>query len=127
MGQIVEDISIPGSTLAQLENSLLNDKGRQEAIQSERCNRLRERLNGLRSRLDQSYVDKLDGKITEDLWIRKSDEWRAEEQRICVEMVALEQLKPGEMLDGVRILELAHKAHFYILSKLQRNKPNCSE
>lgn len=117
LGRIVEDIFIPGSILAQLENSLLNDKGREEAIQGERRTRLRDRLSSVRSRLDQSYTDKLDGKITEGFWTRKSDEWCAEEQRICSEMVALEQTKPERMLDGVRILELAHKAHSLYLKQ----------
>ncbi len=92
LGQIVKDIFIPGSVLAQLENSLLNDRGRQEAIKGEQSNRLRGRLNSVRGRLDQSYIDKLDGKISEDFWARKSDEWRAEEQRICAELLALEQV-----------------------------------
>ncbi len=117
LAKIVEDISIPGSVLAQLEKSLVDDKGRQEAIQSEQRNRLRDRLNALRSRLDQSYIDKLDGKITDDFWARKSEEWRTEEQRICGELVSLEQPKPDKLLDGVRILELAHKAHFLYLKQ----------
>jgi len=117
LGQIVKDIFIPGSVLAQLENSLLNDKGRQEAIKDEQRNRLRGRLTSVRSRLDQSYMDKLDDKISEDFWTRKTDEWRAEEQRICAEMLALEQIKPERMLGGARILALAHKAHFLYLKQ----------
>jgi site-specific DNA recombinase len=103
--------------LTQRENSLLNDRGRQEAIQAEQRNRLRNRLNSVRSRLDQSYVDKLDGRISEDFWTRKSDEWRMEGQRICAELRALELVKPERMLDGARILELAHKAHFLYLKQ----------
>jgi hypothetical protein len=117
LGQIVKDIFIPGTVLAQLEDFLVNDRDRQELMLSEQRNRVRGRLNALRSRLDQSYVDKLDGKITEDLWTRKSDEWRAEEQRLCAEFVGLEQAKPGKFLDGIRILELAHKAHFLYLKQ----------
>jgi hypothetical protein len=60
---------------------------------------------------------KLDGKISEDLWARKSDEWRTEEQRICADLLALERVKPERMLDGARNLELAHKAHFLYLKQ----------
>jgi hypothetical protein len=62
-------------------------------------------------------MDKLDGKISEGSWTRKSDEWRAEEQRTCAEMLALEQIKPERLLDNARILELAHKAHFLSLKQ----------
>jgi site-specific DNA recombinase len=111
LGKIMKDIFIPGSVLAQLESSLLNDQSRQETIQCEQRNRLQNRLSALRSRLDQSYLDKLDGKISEDFWARKSEEWRAEEQRICAEMISWERPKQDVLLDGARILELAHKAH----------------
>ena len=36
----------------------------------------------MRHRLDQAYLDKLDGKISEEFWMRKSAEWFAEEQQI---------------------------------------------
>ena len=62
-------------------------------------------------------MDKLDGKISEDFWTRKSDEWRTEEQRLGAELLALEQVKPERMLDGAGILELAHKAHFLYLKQ----------
>jgi site-specific DNA recombinase len=117
LGQIVKDIFIPGSVLAQLENSLLKDKGSQEATQNEQRSRLRERINRVRNRLDQAYVDKLDGRIDDDLWARKSDEWHSEEQRLCAEIMSLEEVKPEKLLDGVRILELAHKAHFLYLKQ----------
>jgi site-specific DNA recombinase len=117
LGQIVKDIFIPGSVLIQLETFLLNDHGRQQADQSEQRNRVQDRLSAVRSRLDQSYVDKLDGKITEDLWTRKSEEWRAEERRLCAELVSLEHPKTERLLEGVRILELAHKAHFLYLKQ----------
>jgi hypothetical protein len=55
--QLVKDIFIPGPVLAQLENSLLNDKGRQEAVRNEQRSRLRERLGSVRNRLDQVYLD----------------------------------------------------------------------
>jgi hypothetical protein len=117
LGQIVKDIFIPGSVLAQLENSLLNDKGREEAAQNEQRTRLRERLSSVRNRLDQAYVDKLDGRISDDFWTRKIDEWRSEERRLCGEMLSLEEVKPEKRLDGVRILELAHRAHFLYLKQ----------
>ena len=117
LGQLMKDIFIPGPVLTRLEDSLLNDKGRQEAVRNQQRGRLRERLGSLRSRLDQAYLDKLDGKISEDFWTRKSDEWRSEEQRLCAEMHSLEEVKPERLLDGVRILELAHKAHFLYLKQ----------
>jgi site-specific DNA recombinase len=62
-------------------------------------------------RLDQAYQDKLDGKIGEELWDRKSAEWQSEEQQIFSSIQSLKAEKPGRLLDAARILELANKAH----------------
>ncbi|MHB8485573.1 MAG: recombinase zinc ribbon domain-containing protein [Candidatus Acidiferrales bacterium] len=61
----LRDIHIPDNVLLQLEKSLLTDKGREEAIRKEQGERWQRRLTALRHRLDQAYLDKLDGKITE--------------------------------------------------------------
>lgn len=48
----------------------------------------------MRHRIDQAYMDKLDGKISEDFWTRKSTEWLAEEQQISLAMKGFEDVKP---------------------------------
>ena len=98
--------------MSQLEKSLLSDKRRDEAIQKQQAERLRQRLSAVRHRLDQAYVDKLDGKISEEFWTRKSTEWISEEQQILLAMQGLEQANPERVLDAVRTLELANKACF---------------
>ncbi|MGH9685311.1 MAG: hypothetical protein ACRD4S_17075 [Candidatus Acidiferrales bacterium] len=53
---------------------MLTDKGRDEAIRKQQGERLRQRLSAVRHRIDQAYLDKLDGKINEEFWTRKSAE-----------------------------------------------------
>jgi site-specific DNA recombinase len=112
LGQILKDIYIPDHVLSQLEESLLSDKGREATVKQEQQERLQQRLGSVRNRLDQAYLDKLDGKITEELWSRKSADWQVEEQQIQMAIRALSDIKPERMLDAVRILELANKAYF---------------
>ncbi len=111
----LRNIHIPDDVLLQLEKSLLTDKGREEAIRQEQSERLKQRLAAVRHRLDQAYLDKLDGKIPEEYWTRKSAEWIAEEQQILLAVRGLEQAKPERILDAVRTLELANKAYFLYL------------
>ena len=92
LGQTLKDIHIPDEVLAQLTNSLLTDKGRERTVRKEQEDRLRQRLTGVRHRLDTAYADKLDGKITEEFWTRKSAEWQAEEQRIQLAIQALARI-----------------------------------
>src|SRR5437667_11308743 len=84
LGSVLRDIHIPDDVLSQLEKSLLSDKSRDEAIRKQQAERLRQRLSAVRHRLDQAYLDKLDGKISEEFWTRKSAEWVSEEQQILL-------------------------------------------
>jgi site-specific DNA recombinase len=117
LGQILKDIYIPDEVLAQLEQSLLHDKGRAEAHGKSERERLKDRLAQVRRRIEQAYLDKLDGKISEAFWEAKSSEWTQEEQQILMALQGSEQQSPERILDGVRILELANKAYFLYLKQ----------
>jgi site-specific DNA recombinase len=74
LGGILKDIYIPDHVLGQLEKSLLSDKSSQERALSQQRERLQQRLSSVRNRLDKAYVDKLEGKISEEFWSRKAAE-----------------------------------------------------
>jgi site-specific DNA recombinase len=112
LGQILKDIHIPDRILAQLKESLLNDKTREEDIRSQQSARFAQRLALVHRRMDQAYQDKLDAKISDEFWMRKSAEWQAEETQIRESIRALETARPERLLDAARILELANKAYF---------------
>jgi site-specific DNA recombinase len=122
LGEILKNIHIPDDILAQLESSLLADKDREQVIRRQKIDRLQQRLTTVRRRLDQAYLDKLDGRITEDFWERKSAEWHEEEQHLLMSIRELDAAKPDRLLDGIRILELANKAHFLYLRQNSAEK-----
>lgn len=115
LGQILKNIYIPDEVLTQLKQPLLNDKSRQAARVKAEKDRLQQRLAHVRHRIEQIYLDKLDGKVAEDFWETKSSEWNQEQQQIQMVLQGLQQQSPERLLNGVRILELANKAHFLYL------------
>jgi len=68
-------------------------------------------LAAVRRRLDQIYLDKVDGKVSEDFWLRKTEQWQGEEQQILLAIRGLEEARFDRLLDGARILELANEAY----------------
>ena len=78
---------------------------------------MKQRLSAVRHRLDQAYLDKLDGKVSEEFWTRKSAEWIAEEQQVSLAIQGLANANPDRIIDAVRIFELANKAHFLYVSQ----------
>jgi site-specific DNA recombinase len=117
LGQVLKDIYIPDDILRQLEHSLLHDKDRAEAQTQAENERLKLRLAQVRGRIERAYVDKLDGKISEEFWEKRSADWSHEEQQIVMAMEGLKQQSPERIIDGVRILELANKAYFLYLKQ----------
>jgi hypothetical protein len=100
------------SVLGQLEQSLLSDKGREDAFRRQQKERSEQRLAIVRHRLDQAYQDKLDGKITHEFWERKAAEWQSEEQQVMAPIREVDASKPERLLHAMRILELANKPYF---------------
>jgi len=87
--------------------------------------RIEQRLALLRKRLEQAYVDRLDGKITEEFWEANPAEWQEqeEEQTLLASLRELERAEnPERALDRVRILELANKAHSLYVTQTPQEK-----
>jgi site-specific DNA recombinase len=117
LGAILKDICIPDRVLAQLQQALLADKGREEEIRAQQMGLLQQRLAQLHRRMDQAYTDKLDGRISEEFWCKKSTEWQTEEQRILALIESHQVARPERLLDAAKILELANKAYFLYLKQ----------
>lgn len=112
LGQLLKDIHIPDAVLGSLQESLRNDQDRSEAWRRDEQARIQKRLTGIRSRMDRAYLDKLDGKISEDFWQRKATEWQQEEHQVLLALNGLNDAQPDRLLTASRILELANKAYF---------------
>jgi len=110
--EILKNIHIPDDVLNTLERSLRNDQGRSESHAKAERERLEQRLSQVRGRMEKAYVDKLDGKISDEFWQSQSARWSQEESQISMAIQGFEAITPERVLNGVRILELANKAYF---------------
>jgi site-specific DNA recombinase len=68
--------------------------------------------------MDQMYEDKLDGKIDEEFWTRKMNEWREQERALESQLSSLSvPLTADTVLTVNRVFELANRAHFLYLTR----------
>ncbi len=65
----------------------------------------------LQNRLDAMYVDKLDGRVSAVFFDRKAAEWRADQERIQEDIQRHQQANRTYLDAGVRLWELAARAH----------------
>jgi len=117
LGQILQDIYIPDDVLAQLQQGLTESRQRSDSDKKQQREKLQQRLSTIRHRIDQIYMDKLDGKVSEEFWQRKTTEWQMEEQQVLMAMQGLEQASADTLLTAKKCLELANKAYFLYVTK----------
>ena len=118
LSEVLEAIYVPEGIAKQIVSSI---KGSTEETERKRLQELtgvKQRLAAVRTRLDRMYDDKLDGKIDEEFWSRRTKEISEEAQSL---QLAEERLsKPFEAehaLTVERIFELAQKARFLYLTR----------
>lgn len=71
---------------------------------------LNQHLKRLQNRIDQAYLDKLDGKIGEDFWQTKTKEWSTEKDNILTKLHAAQRADINYLENAEFILELSKNA-----------------
>jgi len=118
MGELLKDIYVPENVAETIVSSLQADSTRADAQRQERIRDTRQRLAALRTRMDQMYEDKLDGKISEEFWTRKTNEWREQERTLEAQLSGLSApVTMDSVLTVKRIFELANRAHFLYVTR----------
>ena len=70
---------------------------------------LHSRLKMINHYIDVSYTDKLEGKITEDLWRQNNQKWLLEREKINSELLSMDDQKQEYIEKGVLLIELAQR------------------
>ena len=112
LGEILKNIHIPDGILQQLQDSVSQDSKQMQEETAAQRTRLEQRLSAVLRRMEQAYLDKLDGKIPGGFWAAKDAEWQEEANGIVLALGALQAANPDRLLTANRILELANKAYF---------------
>jgi len=108
--EVVRRIKLDGTTTEWIKQALRESLAEETEFYQQAVARLTTRLEQVKRRLNQAYMDKLDGKITEEFWAEKSSEWQVEQARLISEL-ARHQDADGRYLDtGIQVLELAECA-----------------
>jgi DNA invertase Pin-like site-specific DNA recombinase len=118
LGDLLKDIYVPETVARAIVGSLQADSSRAESVRQQRISDTKQRLAALRTRMDQMYEDKLDGKIDEDFWTRKMKEWREQERGLESQLASFNtQITTDTVLTAKRVFELANRAHFLYLTR----------
>jgi site-specific DNA recombinase len=92
------------------------------SFHQDRVQELQRRQSKLLNRTDLIYEDKLDGKITEELWQRKHAEYKQELKQVEESLRQHQKGKLDYVENGIKILELARDAHSRYLKESDLEK-----
>lgn len=116
-GKILENIRLD-ERFAEWVQAALEESERDAREYHEReINRLQQEVGKIDARLEQIYIDKLDGQVTEDFWKKKSSDWQAEKRSLEAKLRA-HQRSTSDGAEQLRdILELSKSAHLLFLKQ----------
>jgi site-specific DNA recombinase len=118
LGELLKGISIPERVADQIVGALRSDLDRSEQERQKGLAALHQRLASVRTRMDQIYEDKLDGKISEEFWNRKHGECREQERVLQVQISRSgEPITSAHVLTVQRVFELAKSAYSLYLTR----------
>jgi site-specific DNA recombinase len=117
LGDLLKGIYVPEGIAEQIVGSLDADRERSEAQRQERLTGIEQRLAAVRTRMDQIYEDKLEGKIDESFWARKQADYREQERVLEAGLSGAKASVSADVLTVKKIFELASKAHFLYLTR----------
>jgi len=103
-------IQLDADVLKLVIKALKESAQDEKAFREDKVLALQLRHNVIQGRIEAMYTDKLNGKITYDLYERKSEAWRREQIDILREMEAYQNTNRTYYEEGVQILELAQRA-----------------
>jgi site-specific DNA recombinase len=115
--ELLKGLHLDADVQEFLTKALRQSHQDEKRFQEEALTRLTAEHAQLQNRLDQMYVDKLDGKVSESFYERKAGEWRAEQDRIAEAIEEHRRADRSYADAGVQLLELAGGAYDAFVSQ----------
>ena len=108
--ELLDTLKFDDEVLAWVKQALKDSFGDKQKLHDESMSRFRCEIERLDKRLDGLYLDKLDGRITLEVYDRLSIEWQEQRHKLTAQAQSHQQASDNYNFDGVLLLELAQNA-----------------
>lgn len=109
-GEALKAIEIDEEVLDRVVRALKESHEEEKDYHTKMISKFQRNYQKLQDRIDRSYEEKLDGKVSDDDHERLSARWRKEQVNARCQIEKHEKANRSYIDSGVRILELAKKA-----------------
>lgn len=107
--EALRTIKIDKEVLDWIVVALKESHAEEKRYHNDMISALQNQYQKLQDRVDAMYIDKLDGKISEEFFNRKREEWTAEQGDILRKIEQHQGANRSYFEEGTRLLELAQK------------------
>lgn len=83
---------------------------------------IHKQIKVLKQRIEQSYIDKLDGKISEEFWQQKNNAWQSEKDKLFNKLKIYNEIDKNYLENSNRILNFCKNAHSLFLKADAKEK-----
>ena len=108
--EALKAIKMDGEVLEWVVTALKESHNEEKTYHDEMVSTLQKQYQKLQDRVDAMYVDKLDGKVSEDFFNRKAEDWRREQADILHKIEQHQGANKYYLEEGIHLLELAQHA-----------------
>jgi DNA invertase Pin-like site-specific DNA recombinase len=108
---LLRGLSFSKEVLRWVTRALRESHKDERSFREETIAKLQREHRRMQDRIDAMYMDKLDGRIDNEFFDRKATEFRSEQSRLMRDIQAHQSANRCYVEEGIRLLELAHRAH----------------
>ena len=109
-GQAIGAIKMDNDVLGWIIAALKESHADTRKYHADRVTDFQAQYDKLQRWLDAMYEDKLDGRIDQDFYDRKSSSWKSEQDEILRKIERLQNANRSYLDEGIKLLELAQRA-----------------
>ena len=108
---ILQSIKLDETRLDWVKEALKLSHQEEKAFHQKMVKSFQTKINELQSKIDKAYEDKLEGKITEDLWASKFKQWSDQKENLQIKLNAQQKANESYYETGVRLIELSNREY----------------
>jgi site-specific DNA recombinase len=107
---ILKDLVIPRAMLEWLSHAVLDSDRTEQAAREQSVKRLQTRYEQLRGRIETMYLDKLDGRITQELFDRQAAVSQSEQDTLLDKIRDIQKATPAPVDQAIDLMSLTSRA-----------------
>jgi hypothetical protein len=101
---------IPQPILEWLGDAVLTSDQTEQAARARATKKLQSQYDQIRARIEKMYLDKLDGRITQEFFDQQSAAWRLEQDGLLRKINDIQKATPAPVDQAVNMLRLTSQA-----------------